>query len=140
MVAADDAAVARAPLVGADAEDRAQRTRHREEVAAAVAAGGRLDGDLGGRAVGAVVPALGGLVARHEIYRAKGFVALPGGIGTLEELVEIMTWGQLGRHRKPIVIAGLVLAALSLAILPVLILYLIFSRQLIRGITAGAVK
>ena len=33
-----------------------------------------------------------------------------------------------------------VLAALSLAILPVLILYLIFSRQLIRGITAGAVK
>ena len=33
-----------------------------------------------------------------------------------------------------------VLAALSLAILPVLILYFIFSRQLIRGITAGAVK
>jgi len=33
-----------------------------------------------------------------------------------------------------------VLAALSLAILPVLVLYLIFSRQLIRGITAGAVK
>ena len=33
-----------------------------------------------------------------------------------------------------------VLAALSLAILPVLVLYLIFSRQLIRGITSGAVK
>ena len=33
-----------------------------------------------------------------------------------------------------------VLAALSLAILPVLILYFIFSRQLIRGITSGAVK
>ena len=33
-----------------------------------------------------------------------------------------------------------VLAALSLAILPVLILYLFFSRQLIRGITSGAVK
>ena len=33
-----------------------------------------------------------------------------------------------------------VLSALSLAILPVLILYLIFSRQLIRGITSGAVK
>jgi raffinose/stachyose/melibiose transport system permease protein len=33
-----------------------------------------------------------------------------------------------------------VLSALSLAILPVLVLYLIFSRQLIRGITAGAVK
>jgi len=33
-----------------------------------------------------------------------------------------------------------VLAALTLAILPVLVLYLLFSRQLIRGITAGAVK
>ncbi len=29
-------------------------------------------------------------------------MALPGGIGTLEELVEQMTWAQLGRHRKPI--------------------------------------
>ena len=33
-----------------------------------------------------------------------------------------------------------VLAALSLAIIPVLLLYLVFSRQLIRGITSGAVK
>ena len=33
---------------------------------------------------------------------ADGFVALPGGIGTLEELVEVMTWGQLGIHAKPI--------------------------------------
>jgi uncharacterized protein (TIGR00730 family) len=32
---------------------------------------------------------------------ADGFVALPGGIGTLEELVEVMTWGQLGIHAKP---------------------------------------
>lgn len=38
--------------------------------------------------------------------RADGFVALPGGIGTLEEIVEVMTWGQLGRHRKPIVFAN----------------------------------
>ncbi len=34
--------------------------------------------------------------------KADAFVALPGGIGTLEELVEQMTWAQLGRHRKPI--------------------------------------
>jgi uncharacterized protein (TIGR00730 family) len=39
--------------------------------------------------------------------RADAFTALPGGIGTLEELVEIMTWAQLGRHRKPIVIANI---------------------------------
>jgi len=32
---------------------------------------------------------------------ADGFVALPGGVGTLEELVEVMTWTQLGLHRKP---------------------------------------
>ena len=36
--------------------------------------------------------------------RADAFVALPGGIGTLEELVEQMTWSQLGRHRKPILL------------------------------------
>lgn len=32
---------------------------------------------------------------------ADGFIALPGGIGTLEEFFEIWTWGQLGLHRKP---------------------------------------
>ena len=36
--------------------------------------------------------------------RADAFVALPGGIGTLEELVEQLTWAQLGRHKKPILI------------------------------------
>jgi uncharacterized protein (TIGR00730 family) len=39
--------------------------------------------------------------------RADAFVALPGGIGTLEELVEQMTWAQLGRHSKPILIANI---------------------------------
>ena len=35
---------------------------------------------------------------------ADAFVALPGGVGTLEELIEIITWKQLGIHAKPIVI------------------------------------
>jgi uncharacterized protein (TIGR00730 family) len=44
---------------------------------------------------------------RIMFERADAFTALPGGIGTLEELVEIMTWAQLGRHRKPIIIANI---------------------------------
>src|SRR5437763_7692347 len=44
---------------------------------------------------------------RTMFERADAFVALPGGIGTLEELVEQMTWAQLGRHRKPILIANI---------------------------------
>ncbi|MBN8999719.1 MAG: TIGR00730 family Rossman fold protein [Rhizobiales bacterium] len=43
---------------------------------------------------------------RAMFERADAFVALPGGIGTLEELVEIMTWAQLGQHRKPVLIAN----------------------------------
>ncbi len=38
---------------------------------------------------------------------ADAFVALPGGIGTLEELVEQLTWVQLGRHRKPVLLANI---------------------------------
>jgi uncharacterized protein (TIGR00730 family) len=39
--------------------------------------------------------------------RSDGFVALPGGVGTLEELVEITTWAQLDQHRKPIIICNI---------------------------------
>jgi uncharacterized protein (TIGR00730 family) len=44
---------------------------------------------------------------RKMFERADGFVALPGGIGTLEELVEQLTWAQLGRHKKPILLANI---------------------------------
>jgi uncharacterized protein (TIGR00730 family) len=41
---------------------------------------------------------------KHIMFeKSDAFVALPGGIGTVEEIVEVMTWGQLGHHRKPIV-------------------------------------
>ena len=43
---------------------------------------------------------------RLMFERADAFVALPGGIGTLEELVEQLTWAQLGRHKKPILLAN----------------------------------
>ena len=39
--------------------------------------------------------------------RADAFVALPGGAGTLEELVEQLTWAQLNRHVKPILLADI---------------------------------
>ena len=39
--------------------------------------------------------------------RSDGFVALPGGLGTLEELVEISTWAQLDRHAKPIIVCDI---------------------------------
>ncbi len=55
------------------------------------------------------------LVVTHDMHerkrlmfeRSDAFVALPGGIGTLEELVEQLTWQQLGRHTKPILIADI---------------------------------
>ena len=39
--------------------------------------------------------------------RADAFIALPGGVGTLEELVEQLTWVQLGRHGKPVLVADI---------------------------------
>ncbi len=55
------------------------------------------------------------LIVTHDMHerkrlmfeRSDAFVALPGGIGTLEELVEQLTWQQLGRHSKPILIADI---------------------------------
>jgi uncharacterized protein (TIGR00730 family) len=40
---------------------------------------------------------------KHLMFmKSDGFVALPGGLGTLEEILEILTWAQLGIHRKPV--------------------------------------
>src|ERR1700710_629588 len=54
-------------------------------------------------------------IVTRDLHERKGlmfekpdaFVALPGGVGTLEELVEQLTWAQLGRHRKPIIVANI---------------------------------
>jgi uncharacterized protein (TIGR00730 family) len=43
---------------------------------------------------------------RLMFEHSDAFVALPGGIGTLEELVEQLTWQQLGRHSKPVLLAN----------------------------------
>jgi uncharacterized protein (TIGR00730 family) len=74
----------------------------------------------GGRAVGVLPVTLQqreiGHVGLHELHlvnsmherkalmakRSDAFIALPGGFGTFEELFEIITWGQLGLHAKPI--------------------------------------
>jgi hypothetical protein len=74
---------------------------------------------LGGQAIGVIPKALAHKeVAHHHLTElhvtesmherkvlmaelSDGFIALPGGIGTLEELFEIWTWAQLGFHHKP---------------------------------------
>jgi hypothetical protein len=44
---------------------------------------------------------------RLMFEHSDAFVALPGGIGTLEDLVEQLTWQQLGRHTKPVLLANI---------------------------------
>ncbi|MET0669501.1 MAG: TIGR00730 family Rossman fold protein [Xanthobacteraceae bacterium] len=80
--------------------------------------------DHGGEAVGIIPRFLvnrehamrrGEVVVTHDMHERKqlmfehadAFVALPGGVGTLEEVVEQMTWAQLGRHKKPILLANI---------------------------------
>ena len=81
---------------------------------AALAGGGEVVGVLP-RGLFARELAHGGLTALHEVATmherkqlmfdlADAFVALPGGLGTLEELAEMVTWAQLGIHSKPIAV------------------------------------
>lgn len=44
---------------------------------------------------------------RRMFARADAFVVLPGGLGTLDELMEIVTWKQLERHAKPIILVDI---------------------------------
>lgn len=45
---------------------------------------------------------------KHALFQRSGaFVAMPGGIGTVEEIVEMMTWAQLGHHSKPMVFGNI---------------------------------
>ena len=79
--------------------------------------------DHGGQAIGVIPTFLvnrehalgrGRIIETRDMHERKqrmfdeadAFVALPGGVGTLEEVVEQMTWAQLGRHQKPILLAN----------------------------------
>lgn len=56
-----------------------------------------------GETVGEIKPVLNMHQRKAEMARqADAFIALPGGYGTLEELLEVITWAQLGIHQKPV--------------------------------------
>lgn len=80
----------------------------------AIAAGGEVIGVITDQLVSAevahrglsaleVVPDMHQRKARFE-QLSDGFIALPGGFGTLEEVIELLTWNQLGLVRKPVVL------------------------------------
>jgi uncharacterized protein (TIGR00730 family) len=81
---------------------------------AALAAGGRVVGVIPQQLVDREIahPELSELHVVASMHERKAlmadlsdaFVALPGGIGTLEELIEVYTWAQLGLHAKPIAV------------------------------------
>jgi uncharacterized protein (TIGR00730 family) len=81
---------------------------------AALAAGGRVIGVIPTGLFSREVPhrdltdlhEVGSMHERKQLMYdlADGFIALPGGLGTLEELAEVATWAQLGLHAKPVVL------------------------------------
>jgi hypothetical protein len=76
---------------------------------AALAAGGAVVGVIPRRHAHAAHPGVSQMFVVESLHERKakmaelsdGFIALPGGYGTLEEFAEAVTWGQLGYHRKP---------------------------------------
>ncbi|TVU00887.1 hypothetical protein EJB05_05987 [Eragrostis curvula] len=59
--------------------------------------------EITGETVGEVMPVADMHQRKAEMARqSDAFIALPGGYGTLEELLEVITWAQLGIHRKPV--------------------------------------
>lgn len=59
--------------------------------------------ELTGNTVGELIAVSDMHQRKAEMFRqADAFIALPGGYGTLEELVEVITWNQLGIHKKPV--------------------------------------
>ncbi|KAK3424901.1 cytokinin riboside 5'-monophosphate phosphoribohydrolase LOG1 [Eucalyptus grandis] len=59
--------------------------------------------EITGETIGEVRPVCGMHQRKAEMARhADAFIALPGGYGTLEELLEVITWAQLGIHDKPV--------------------------------------
>jgi uncharacterized protein (TIGR00730 family) len=78
---------------------------------AALAAGGEVIGVIPEALFGKEV-AHGGLTQLHRVHSmherktlmyelSEAFIALPGGLGTMEEIFEVLTWAQLGLHQKP---------------------------------------
>src|SRR5207245_741526 len=93
-------------------EVREERSIRPEGPAEGVQAGGRVVGVIPGPLASRELAHSGITELRvvgsmHErksvmVELADGFIALPGGLGTLEELLEVLTWAQLGIHRKPV--------------------------------------
>ena len=84
---------------------------------AALAAGGRVIGVIPRMLISREL-AHKGLTQQHVVDTmherktlmaelSDGFIGLPGGMGTFDELVEIVTWAQLGLHAKPVVLANI---------------------------------
>jgi uncharacterized protein (TIGR00730 family) len=85
-----------------------------ELAAAALAAGGQVTGVIPDflRQREVAFPGLSELIVTDSMHTRKrrlfalanAFVVLPGGLGTFDETIEILTWKQLGRHDKPIIL------------------------------------